>query len=386
MRQSYMTLIRSSVLCALTIAAIVAVGCEKSDDGGESVSASTDATGQTTADSESSNNQPANPRADSNTTNRDVGPLHRDTASTERDGPPLRDDTSSAPEGRPNVRGPRPIPPPTTVPTPRRLVGVGDFHGDITAARNALRLAGAIDDRDQWIGGDMVLVQVGDQLDRGDDEEDILIMLERLSDEAHAAGGALYPLIGNHETMNVELDFRYVTEGGWLDFADHDYDENDPLIMSYQPVERGRVAAFRPGGEYARLLAGHNTVMVVGDTLFVHGGILPEHAQLGLDRVNSNVRNWMLHGGDTPDEIHSDSPVWSRHYSDEVGSDDCALLEQVLEVLDIDRMVVAHTVQYDGINSECDGQVWRIDVGMSSYYGGVPQVLEIVGDQVRILR
>jgi len=303
---------------------------------------------------------------------------------TEGDTNPSQDSAGNTPETGPIERPPRQIPPPTTVPEPARLVGVGDFHGDINAARNVLRLAGAIDGQDRWIGGELVVVQVGDQLDRGDDEEDILLMLERLADEAHAVGGAIYPLIGNHETMNVELDFRYVTEGGWLDFADHDYDENDSLIMSYQPIERGRVAAFRPGGEFAQLLAGHNVVMVVGDTLFVHGGILPAHVELGLETVNSNVRNWMLNGGSTPAEIHSDSPVWSRHYSDDVGPDDCAMLGQVLDALGLDRMVVAHTVQ-DSINAECDGRVWRIDVGMSAAYGGSPGALEIIGDQVRVL-
>jgi hypothetical protein len=30
--------------------------------------------------------------------------------------------------------------------------------------------------------------------------------------------------------------------------------------------------------------------------------------------------------------------------------------------------------------------VWRIDVGLSKYYGGKPEVLEIKGDEVKALR
>lgn len=60
--------------------------------------------------------------------------------------------------------------------------------------------------------------QVGDQLDRGDNEVQILYFLERLQKEAAAAGGALHILNGNHETMNVGGRFRYATAPGRIDF------------------------------------------------------------------------------------------------------------------------------------------------------------------------
>ena len=59
------------------------------------------------------------------------------------------------------------------VQTNGRVVAIGDLHGDIQQARRALRIAGVLgkDDDDnvnpQWVGGDTVLVQVGDVLDRG---------------------------------------------------------------------------------------------------------------------------------------------------------------------------------------------------------------------------
>lgn len=62
------------------------------------------------------------------------------------------------------------------------------------------------------------LLQVGDQLDRGDNEIQILYFLERLQKEAAAAGGALHILNGNHETMNVGGRFRYATQPGRIDF------------------------------------------------------------------------------------------------------------------------------------------------------------------------
>lgn len=185
--------------------------------------------------------------------------------------------------------------------------------------------------------------------------------------------------------MNVELDFRYVTNGGWTDFADVPYDNSDPLLQDYPAYQRGRVAAFRPGGPYALLLAGHNMVMQVGDTVFVHGGVLPWHASMGLARINSDVQAWMRGEADAPERwISGDAPVWTRVYSDDDETPACSELTEALDLLGATRMVVGHTVQ-DEANPACDGRVWRIDVGMAETYGGRPTALEIVDEQARIL-
>ncbi|MEC8049167.1 MAG: metallophosphoesterase [Myxococcota bacterium] len=299
--------------------------------------------------------------------------------STDSSVPPAQTEPSTANE--------RAIPPPTFVDSNGRLIAMGDVHGDYDAAISALKLAGAIDDNLRWIGGDLTIVQTGDQLDRGDQERAILDLFERIADEAHEAGGAFYSLLGNHESMNVELDLRYVTPGGFVDFADIPYDANDPLISGYPEEQRGRVAAFRPGGPYAEILAGHNVVMVVDDTVFIHGGLLPSHVTYGLEKLNQDVQAFFMGNLTFPRVMEgSDSPVWSRHFSDETDVDDCALLDQVLDAVSASRMVVGHTVQRPGITSACDGKVWRIDVGMAAYYDGVISVLEIVGDEIRIIQ
>ena len=46
---------------------------------------------------------------------------------------------------------------PTRYPSAPRVVAIGDVHGDLGAARRALRLAGAIDEEDKWIGGELAL-------------------------------------------------------------------------------------------------------------------------------------------------------------------------------------------------------------------------------------
>jgi len=51
------------------------------------------------------------------------------------------------------------------------------------------------------------------------------------------------------------------------------------------------------------------------------------------------------------------------------------------------RLVVGHTVQKDGISSACQQRLFRIDVGLSAYYGDNPaQVLELTAQGARVLK
>ena len=271
---------------------------------------------------------------------------------------------------------------------PARIVAIGDLHGDLDATRAALRLAGAIDSLDRWIGADLVLVQTGDVLDRGDDEEAIIRLFERLAEEADAAGGAVHALNGNHELMNAYYDYRYVTDGGYADFEDVTVVETvDSLLATLEPEQRARAQALRPGGEFARLLAERNIFLIIGNTLFTHGSVLPEHVDLGLDQMNLEIQAWLQNEAPQPEWIRGDrSPVWNRLYSDGPDLAACDTLASVLDRLDVKRLVVGHTVQDAGITAYCGGRVWCIDVGMAEHYGGRPEVLEIRGDAVRGLR
>jgi hypothetical protein len=251
---------------------------------------------------------------------------------------------------------------------PKRAVAIGDLHGDFDATRSALRTAGAIDADDRWIGGDLVVIQTGDVLDRGDGESQILELLQRLAGDAAAHGGALIQLLGNHELMNAAHDFRYVTPGGARDFGGD------------------RAHALEPGGTWAKKLATHNVIAVVGDTVLAHAGVTADWVT-HLDEVNEQSRCWLdgqAGGADapTPALASEDSPVWTRAWGGETV--DCAALAGVLKQLGAKRMVVAHTVQPAGISSACDGALWRIDVGLAKKYGGPIQVLEL-GDPPKIL-
>lgn len=298
---------------------------------------------------------------------------------------------SAATEKQPATSPPPPAPAirerPFRFPAPKRLVAIGDLHGDLAATRRVLRLAGAIDDQDRWVGGDLVVVQTGDQLDRGDDERAILELLERLREEARAAGGALYVLNGNHETMNVLGDFRYVTPGARSAFDDAQ--PRSPWADRFPKEWRGRAAAFLPGGQYARLLSERDVVVVVGDTVFAHAGVRAPHVDHGLGKLNAETRAWMRGEAQQPPRliIDPEGPVWTRVYGAEVLDEAaCAVLARALEKVGARRMVVGHSVQSRGVQPGCDERVWRIDVGISEFYGGRIEALEIEGDRVRVLR
>ncbi|MEO7091842.1 MAG: calcineurin, partial [Polyangiales bacterium] len=158
----------------------------------------------------------------------------------------------------------------------------------------------------------------------------------------------------------------------------------DPKFALIPDAQRGRAAAFAPGGGYARMLANRPLLMKVGDTVFVHGGILPKHVAYGLDKMVDEVAAWMRGERPSPPEIvvAEDGPIWMRAYSDNPGPTECAMLSSVLGSLGAKRMVMGHTVQKGGVTSACDGKAWRIDVGLAHVYGGPTQELEVAGEAV----
>lgn len=282
-------------------------------------------------------------------------------------------------------------PDPDFVPSANRIIAIGDLHGDVYALKRALRLGELIDDKDDWIGGDSVLVQVGDQTDRGDFELEIYSLLEKISKQAEKAGGKVLALLGNHEIMNAVLDFRFVTPAGFSKFSKFTTPISPPLakqLIKLPKGRKGRSIAFFPGGQLAQLLSNHNVAVIIGESAFVHGGILPKWARYGISKINLETREFLKGNTPTvPEGIDaSDGLTWTRKFSLNTGPKECDLLKESLEILGVKRMIVAHTVQLDGINNACDEKVWRVDVGMSNHYGGKAQALEIIGDEINILK
>ena len=269
--------------------------------------------------------------------------------------------------------------------TGNRLVAIGDLHGDIESTRQAFRLAGAIDESDQWIGKNLTVVQLGDAIGRSYQDSEVLDFLLALQLEAASGGGQLHLLIGNHEMFGARLELRWVHVDAYEAFASiPGLNLGDPRLADIPQHQRPRGAALLPGGHYAKRLSGFPAVLQIGDTVFVHGGVTPHWAKYGIDQINEDVNKWFR--GETAEPVSTlgmdpgnfdDSVMMSRHFSTEDA--DCDMLGKSLRILDAKRMVVAHTVQQT-ITSKCDGRVWAIDTGMSRYYGGPIEVLEILDD------
>ncbi len=249
-------------------------------------------------------------------------------------------------------------PPTEPVLWPDRVVAIGDLHADLPATLQVLQLAGLSDAEGNWVGGESVLVQTGDQTDRGPDSKEVLELLMALQGQAAAAGGQVIVLLGNHEVMNLGGDWRYVSPEDVADFGDL----------------AGRQAAFSSTGSLGAWLRERPMVAQVGDTVFVHGGVTARFAELGISGMNT-LASGVVQGTLPGNQLGEDSPIWYRGYLQ--GSGACGELDSALKALGAERMVVGHTTQRTGrIAVGCGGRVLGIDTGISAHYGSHVSAVE----------
>jgi hypothetical protein len=193
-----------------------------------------------------------------------------------------------------------------------RVVAIADIHGAFAAMVETLQHAGVIDGELRWSGESTHLVIVGDILDRGPRSRDAMDLLMRLEQEAPLAGGSVLVLIGNHESMNLIGDLRYVSREEYAAFADDETDEQrERGFVAYaarhgadasdvglrqkfeQEFPKGYFAlrrAFRPDAKYGEWLLSKPVIGVLNGTAFVHGGLSPTVTKLGLDGVNRDLK------------------------------------------------------------------------------------------------
>ena len=303
-----------------------------------------------------------------------------------------------------------------------KLVAIGDLHGDLQITIAALKLAGVIAPNitpqnaltAKWIGGDTVVVQLGDQMDRArpndwkndciedytdvfeDEGSSLIIMrlLESLNQQARKHGGKILGVLGNHELMNVDHDFRYVSPKEFLEFVPGPQRTREKTDDERPWGFHHRKEAFKRGGNIAKTYANSRFgILQVGSWLFIHGGMSPELAdKYTIGEVNDVTKKWLLNDNSeyiekTFDKIFRDdddlSPYWCRIFSeeDESGENTQVNFFKMLKIINeknkgrihpIHGLVISHTPQYmynRNLNGTYGNRLWRVDVGMSRAFG-----------------
>ena len=153
-----------------------------------------------------------------------------------------------------------------------RIVAVGDIHGDLCHFRYILKAASLIDNRDAWIGEKSILVQMGDMIDRSPQDsqpDEAFLFLRQLQEKAYEKGGKVVRLLGNHELLILQSDYRYYEQ----DIINHMNQGMSPDELKKQIVcdaMEGRIVGAFSAKRW----------------LFVHGGIRSDVRRRLLNKEN----------------------------------------------------------------------------------------------------
>jgi hypothetical protein len=306
-----------------------------------------------------------------------------------------------------------------------RIVAVGDLHGDFSAWRDIVRAASLVDHDGHWTGGDAILIQVGDAVDRGPDSLEIIEDLMRLQKEAARAHGKLIAMVGNHEAMNLTDDLRYVSAADFAAYTDSRsalrresvfnsnktalelaYRHKDPQMSAeairkawFEAYPLGRIEhqiAWSDHGRIGQWVVKNPVVVLLDGTLFVHGGISPAYAGLTVAQLNARAAAALTARTADPTALINDEqgPLWYRGLAQPLAASNGetraaatpaqiqpageAELDALLSAYGARRIVVAHTPILSGIAFFDDAKLICIDTGISAVYGGTVSYLDIV--------
>ena len=293
---------------------------------------------------------------------------------------------------------------PTFIKCRRRIIAIGDVHGDLDIAVRSFKIANLIDNNNNWIAEppDTVVVQVGDQLDNyrpnifsvyDDDHQDIgseknhmngedvqvMDFFDEMHRKASKQGGGVYSLLGNHEILNVIGRYEYVSRRD-MNVERYNNVDGDEIIG---PFSRNSLFSMgtdtrSPGPLCEKIACSRPAVLVIGDIIFVHAGILPNVGrELGeldisdkgkhgkLKKLNRIMRKWILGKSHEMKNIPQDfmnnlainqvsSPFWTRAFGIipadvPMSSTECSReLKKTLKLFNLGKMVIGHTPQKFG--------------------------------------
>lgn len=222
------------------------------------------------------------------------------------------------------------------------LFVVADTHGEYEILAGMLMRHQVIDGKLHWSFGRGYLVFLGDVFDRGAHQTEILWLIYALEAQARKAGGGVLFALGNHETMMLRDDLRYLNPK---------YRQSAAVlgVGTYSELFGARSVL----GEWLRTRA---AVLKVNDFLCLHGGISPEllERKLPLAEINRAIRAVLddrMPGAEAEREragflFGEMGPLWYRGYFSNAPGGAQASIEDVdrsLRYFDVSRILVGHT-------------------------------------------
>lgn len=254
-------------------------------------------------------------------------------------------------------------------PSPKIFV-VSDIEGNLAPFFEILVAANVISKKMEWTFGDGHLVILGDCFDRGQEVTECLWMIYALEVKSKVFGGKVHFILGNHEIMNMNGDWRYIHPK----YATHTFADRFPPTALYAANQ-----------ELWNWLQTKNIIEKIGSILFVHGGITREvlNLRLSVQEINEIIRPFYLNGEDKAafDPIArvlfnaESSPFWYRGYY--TGQADQQLIDDTLIQYQVHTIVTGHTM-LDKVASFFQDKV--IDVN-TDYANGVNEGLMIIKDR-----
>ncbi len=246
-----------------------------------------------------------------------------------------------------------PKPAQDSFPAADRIAAVSDIHGNYSGLLALLQAQGIIGKDRRWSFGQGHLVVVGDLFDRGAQVTELLWFVRSLGQQAVLAGGAVHVVLGNHETMALRGDLRYLNP------------KYAALRFGILPMDLP--ALYGPSTELGRWLRSLPAFLKIGDVLFIHGGASPllSYGPVNLGRLNADFRHALDAAGKDP-LLGSSGPVWYRGLIPGAGQGPDASDAQVASILGAFQakcMVIGHST-LEHVTAFHGGSVFGIDAGL----------------------
>jgi len=270
---------------------------------------------------------------------------------------------------------------------------IGDLHGDWKTWNSILKHAKCIDQNNKWIGKNIRLIQMGDIFDRGgrgidfEDGDEEWMILSDLLDYIHIAtnfDSEVHFLIGNHEWMNAQGFFNYVSPKS-LESSLYQYRlwcKKFPFLFDekIKTNEDARLKIMKIGGPLSKILTHFGKfILKIENKLYVHGGLLPIHGNItnDIDLINEVGKKLFLGislTSDVEQNISQDyflnfHAIW---YNRQMAFQQLSI-NDVLKIcydFQINKIFLGHTPQFkDGMKKCYHDHVYLCDSGKYSAYG-----------------